>query len=186
MRTCKESYENDDGHIIVVILVPRFFCEPNYLRRQKTGEKIQYTITILPGFLISYSTIPVDSVHGAIGSYITQPGLKQVGAARRMNCLSEISFRLFFSRVRKRLEDWIALLSQLIIILEGQVKKADVGRAARRESQGLKAQWVWFVLLADECVRLYARIPDAQVVPQRFLWQYIYCLLSRHRMGLGP
>ena len=166
--------------------VPRFFCEPNYLRRQKTGEKIQYTITILPGFLISYSIIPVDSVHEAIDSYITQPGLKQVGAARRMNCLSEISFRLFFSRVRKRLEYWIALLSQLIIILEGQVKEADVGRAARREPQGLKTQWVWFVLLADECVRLYARIPDAQVVPQRFLWQYIYCILSRHRMGLGP
>jgi len=164
--------------------VPRFFCEPNYLQRKKTGEKKQYTITILPGLLIPYSTIPVDPVHSAIHSYITHSWLKQVGAARRMNCRSSISFRLFFFRVRKRLEDWIALLLQLVITLEGEVKEAR--RTERKEPRDLQDQWAWFMWLTSECVRLYARIPDTEVVPRKFLFHYIYCLLSRHRMGLGP
>ena len=103
-----------------------------------------------------------------------------------MKALSPISFRLFLSRVRDRLEGWIVLLLQLVHTLEGQVKEVDVGRAERREPQGLQDQWVWFVYLATECVRLYARIPEAKVIPQKFLFQYIYCLLSRHYMGLGP
>jgi hypothetical protein len=183
-RTYKKGRKNDGEDDVVETRVPRFFCKPNYLRQQETGEKIPYTVTILPGFLIPHSIIPVDPVHTAINIYITGSWLKQVGAAQRMNCRNPISFRLFFSRVRKRLEDWIALLLQLLVTLEGQVKEA---RATEpREPQNLKAQWAWFVWLTSECVRLYARIPDAQVVPQRFLWQYIYCLLSRHRMGLGP
>lgn len=183
-RTYKKGRDKDGEDVVVETQVPRFFCEPNYLLRQKTGEKIPYTVTILPGFLIPHSTIPVDPVHKAINSYISNSLLMQVGAAQRMNCRSPISFRLFLSRVRKRLEDWIVLLLQLLVTLEGQVKEA---RATEpREPHSLKAQWAWFVWLTNECVRLYARIPDAQVVPQRFLWQYIYCLLSRHRMGLGP
>ena len=80
----------------------------------------------------------------------------------------------------------MALLLHLVISLEGQVKEVDVGRAKRREPKDLQDQWAWFVYLATECVHLYARIPEAKVIPQRFLFQYIYCLLSRHQMGLGP
>jgi len=86
----------------------------------------------------------------------------------------------------QRIEDWIALLLQLIVTLEGHVHEAEMDRREQRDTQALKAQWQWFVVLASEYVRLYSRIPGAHVVPQKFLFQYIYCLLSRHRMGLGP
>lgn len=171
---------------MVSTIVPRFFCETNYEIRKKTGEEKQYTITILPGFLIPHSTIPIDPVHQAADNYITRSQLNQVGAALRMYCSNPISFRLFLSRIRTRIEGWITLLLQLVLTLEGHIKEADVKRAEGTERQRLQAQWHWFVVLADEYVRLYARIPGTKVVPQKFLWQYIYCLLSRHRMDLGP
>ncbi len=116
-------------------------------------------MTILPGFLVPYSTIPVELVHKAVESYITDPGLKQVGASLRMKALSPISFRL---------ELWIALLLRLVHTLEGQVKEVDVGRAEPREPRGLQDQWAWFVYLANECVRLYARLPGSKVVLDKF------------------
>jgi len=47
----------------------------------KEGKKEQYTITILPGFLIPYSRIPVELVHKAAGEYITIQRVNQTGAA---------------------------------------------------------------------------------------------------------
>ena len=187
-RTYRKDQKNKgkEKESAVATLVPRILCEINCQIRKETGEEKQYTITILPGFLIPYSTIPVDPVHEAVESYITDPGLKQVGAAMRMKALSPISFRLFLSRVRDRLEGWIVLLLQLVHTLEGQVKEVDVGRAEPKKPQGLQDQWAWFVYLANECVRLYARLPESKVILDKFSWQYIYCLLSRHYMGLGP
>ena len=103
-----------------------------------------------------------------------------------MYCFNPISFRLFLNRLRKGLQKWNTLLLQTVLSIGGCIKQADIKQAEGTEKQTLQAQWRWFVLLADECVRLYARIPGAKVVPQRFLWHYIYSLLSRHRMGLGP
>jgi len=185
-RTYKKSDDNDIGASdVVCTLVPRFFCEINFLLRQKTGEKKQYTITILPGFLVSHSTIPVDRIHQALHRYITQ-WLNQVGAAIRMDCVNPISFRLFLCRARGRLEDWIKLLIQMVLTLEGQVKEAHGGLTEHGNTASLEAKWEWFVWLANEYVGLYARLPEAKVVPRKYLWQYIYAALSRNRMGLGP
>jgi len=167
-------------------LVPRYFCKINFLLRQETGEKKQYTITILPGFLAPHSTIPVDCIHEALNSYITNSWLNQIGAAMRMDCVNPISFRLFLCRVRRRLEEWIKLLLQMVLTLEGQVKEAHGGLTERRDAGTLNTRWQWFVWLATEYVGLYARLPEAKVVPQKYLWQYIYAALSRNRMGLGP
>jgi hypothetical protein len=166
--------------------MPRFLCETNRHIRETTGEKKQYTITILPGFLIPYSTIPVDAVHNAIAGYLGTSELTQIGAAQRMNCLSPISFRVFLNRVRDRIETWITLLVQLIHDLEGQIHGAEVNRTPPNDPGSPAVQWKWFLELAAEYFRLYARIPAAAVVPQQFHRHYIYCLLSRHCMGLGP
>lgn len=99
--------------------VPRIFCEINYHKRLKTGELKQYTLTILPGFLIPYSTVPLDPVHQALASYISEGGLT-------------------------------------------------------------------FVLLSAEYLCVYSRLPNTKVIAQRFVWQYMYAVFSRHNMGLGP
>jgi len=185
-RTYRKQADNDDGFVVVIIQVPRFFCEPNYLFQTKTKIKKQYTITILPGFLIPYSTIPVNPVHEALNSYITKTMWKRLEAAIRMTCASVISFRLFFSRVAERLEGWIDLLVKLVIDASGEVMGPETGRKVHRDPKSLQEKWDWFVYLATYYVRLYGRIPNGEVVLEKFLWQYIYCLLSRHKMDLGP
>jgi hypothetical protein len=163
--------------------VVRVFCESHYRIRKQTGELKQYTLTILPGFLIPHSVIPVDPVHRALESYITKDELKQVGAALKMRCLSVASFRLFYSRVCRRLDEWTALLIQLILTLGGKIKEADAGEEQRRK---LHARWWWFVLLASEYVHLYSRLPATEVIGRKFLQQHVYAVLSRQHMGLGP
>jgi len=112
--------------------------------------------------------------------------LNQIGAAQRMNCLNPISFRLFFNRVRNRIHPWIALLLQLLHTLGGKVKGVAVGENQSEDTESLQSQWSWFLQLAKECVHLYGRISDTKVIVQQFQWQYIYSLLARQKMGLGP
>lgn len=163
--------------------VPRIFCEPSFQIRKQTGQPRQYTLTILPGFLIPHSRVPVQQVHRALDGYITEPELQQVGAALRMKCLSPASFRLFFSRVCARLGNWTAALTQWIVALGGIVAEA---HPATPRQEGLGAQWAWFVRLAAEYARLYGRLPGSQVVPLEDLPVYLYAALSRHHRGLGP
>ena len=180
-KTERREGETQEG--VVATQVPRIFCEINYHKRLKTGELKQYTLTILPGFLIPYSTIPVDPVHQALESYIREGGLTQVGAAMRMGCLSPASFRLFYCRVRKRVYSWTDLLIQLVVTLGGNVREEAPKTTNRNESQ---ACWGWFVLLSSEYMSMYARLPNTKVIPQKFAWQYLYAVFSRDHMGLGP
>ena len=173
----------EEGEETATIKVVRIFCEVNYRIRKQTGEPKQYTLTILPGFLIPYSVIPVDPVHQALESYITKGDLRQVGAAVKMRCLSAASFRLFYSRVCGRLESATALLVALVLALGGKIEQTDVGQERPRE---LQAQWGWFVLLGSEYVRLYSRLPSTQIIARKYLHQHIYAVLSPRRMGLGP
>jgi hypothetical protein len=118
-----------------------------------------------------------------LDSYIKKGGLKQEGAALKMRCCSAASFRLFYLRIRSRIEGWTDLLVQLVLALGGRVKGADVDRGQSREPE---ARWLWFVLLASEYVHLYSRLPATKLIARKFLWQHIYAVLSRKRMGLGP
>jgi len=182
----RRTYRRDpkeEGEEIATIEVVRIFCEVNYRIRKTTGEPKQYTLTILPGFFIPHSRIPVDPVHQALDSHMRKGGLKQQGAAMKMWCLSAASFRLFYLRVRNRIDVWTDWLVQLVLALGGTVKDADVDRG---QSRGPEARWSWFVLLATEYVQLYSRLPSVEIIARRYLWQHIYAALSRHRMGLGP
>jgi len=182
----RRTYRKDpaeEGAERAVIEVVRVFCGVNYRIRRETGEPKPYTLTILPGFLIPYSVIPVDPVHEALDGYIRKDELTQAGAALAMRCLSAASFRLFYSRVSERLESWTALLLALVLALGGKVKKADAGEERRLD---IKAQWGWFVLLVWEYMRCCSRLPSTQIISRKYLHHHIYAVLSRQRMGLGP
>jgi len=101
----------------------------------------------------------------------------------RMGCLSPASFRLFYARVQERVQSWTDLLIQLVITLGGHIRE----EAPKAMNQGeLQARWGWFVLLRAEYMSRYSRLPNTKVIAQRFIWQYMYAVLSRDHMGLGP
>lgn len=182
----QRSYRNAsiaEGKETTTIAVVRIFCDKNYLARKLTGEPKQYTLTLLPGFLIPYSVIPIVPVHDAIDAYIMKGNLTQIGAALRMRCLSAASFRMFYRRVCKRVNQWTALFLALVAALGGNIKEAAMGTKSSRK---VAAQWAWFVFLASEYVRVYSRYPATEVITDQFLWQHIYAVLGSRRMGLGP
>ncbi len=183
-RTYKNGWDENDQGISVVIKVPRFFCPNNYKKR-KRGKKKQYTITILPGFLVPYSIIPLDAITEAVDRYIKEPGTKQQAAAFIMYCITPLSFRLHFSRIKNRLSGWITFLTQLLITLGGEIKGEDVKNIAYYENP-LQAKWKRFKLFVVEYLLLYSRIPGGLVIKERFYYQYIHAVLSHNHMGLGP
>jgi len=160
-------------------------CENNYIERIETGEKKQYTITILPGFLVPYSIIPLDDIHEAADRYISDPGTNQQSAAFSMHCENPLSFRLHFFRIKNRLSEWIAFIIQLLITLGGEIKTEEVKNTAYYEDP-VMAKWKKFNLLVVEYFLLYSRIPGGPVIKEKFYHQYIHTVLCRNKMGLGP
>jgi len=151
----------------------------------ETGEKKQYTITILPGFLVPYSIIPLDAIQEATDRYITELGTNQQFAAFIMHCGSTISFRLHFSRIKNRLSEWIAFLIQMLIALGGEIKGEDIKNISYYENP-IQAKWKRFKLLVVKYFLFYSGIPGGPVIKERFYYQYIHSVLYRNKMGLGP
>lgn len=174
---------NDDGSEDKEWLrVPRLICPVNKRRREECGASLQYTVTILPGFLISFSTIVVDAVHHGLENYLDKQTVTQIGAALLMGCRNPRSFRLFYLRACRRMHLWTGLLIQLVTMLGGALaeeRKTD-------ERDRINGGWMWFSHVAEEYLRLYGRVPDADLILEAFQWQYLYALFGAHRMGLGP
>ncbi len=165
--------------------MPRFFCENNYKERKLTGKKKQYTITILPGFLVPYSIIPLDDIQEATNRYINNPETNQQTAAFSMHCENTLSFRLHFSRIKNRLSEWIVFITRLLIDLGGELKGENIKNVQHYENP-LQANWKRFKTLVIDYFQLYSRIPGAQVIKERFYYQYIHSVLCINKMGLGP
>lgn len=178
----KES--NGSANARVVIQVPRLICEVNKRKRCESGEPLQHTVRILPSFLIPHSRVVVDRVHEALESYIGHPGATRIAATLRMGCVNPMSFWLFLQRVRDRITIWLEVLIQLIGELGGEIADHPQGRATVGEP--LTAQWRWFHLLVAELVRVHSRLPGMQPILEGLRWQYVYALVNRYQMGLGP
>ncbi|KKM43473.1 hypothetical protein LCGC14_1563030 [marine sediment metagenome] len=102
-----------------------------------------------------------------------------------MYCITPLSFRLHFSRIKSRLSGWITFLIQLLITLGGEIKGEDVKNIAYYEDP-LQAKWKRYKLIVVEYFLLYSRIPGGLVIKERFYYQYIHAVLSHNHMGLGP
>ena len=164
------------------ILVPRVICLLNKLRRQEGDASVQYTLRVLPGFLIPYSRVVVDAVQGALEAYLGRQEVTGPGATFRMGCLNPSSFRLFTRRVRERIGPWISFIGEIVLSLGGTVSAQQPPAAA----SGLRAQWAWYAPLVCEWLRVHERQPGSAVILGPLWWQYVYAALARRQMGLGP
>ena len=181
-RTYRKEQEDGESERKGYLQTPRLICLENKRGREESGEPQQYTVTILPGFLISYSTILVDAVHLGLESYLGKRTVTQTGAALLMGCRNPRSFRLFYLRVCRRMYLWTGLLTQLVTMLGGAPPE-------ERKTDGtdrIHGGWMWFSHLAKEYLRLYGRVPEAALILETLQWQYFYALFAAHRMGLGP
>ena len=160
------------------IVVPRLYCPVNYRLRKDTGQPKQYTITVLPGFLIPYSRILVDTIHAALHGYLhgDAQARSYEQAAYMMNCAQPVSFARYLGRVKQRLSAWIVTLTTLLVDLGADITQTD---EQAHGGQDLSEQWMYFLYLVTKTVQ-------AKVIAEPLRWQYVYGLFSYQRMGLGP
>ena len=104
-------------------MVIRLYCVNNHLKRIEENDKSQYTITILPSFLIPCSIVLREQVIKSTDEYVKNKNKKksQLEIAMEMNLENAKSFNLFYLRIKKRINKWIVLLSEIIISIGGSI-----------------------------------------------------------------
>jgi hypothetical protein len=95
---------DDTDQLIIKVL--RIFCHLNYELKKQQPE-LQYTITVLPGFLISHSRILSYHAFNAVDQYIKGKVRNQYEGAILINCNSRHTFRLYYTRIVQKLDTWL-------------------------------------------------------------------------------
>jgi hypothetical protein len=145
--------------------VARILCKKNYHKRKKTGEKLQYTITILPAPLIPYSRIPVETVFSSFNAYITGELKNQYETVLQMNCENRHSFRLYYLRIKNLLAHWYYFFTK------GEYKAEEV------TSFTTKNLWLALSNFMRELAHPFYIA----------YWQaYTHAIYCVNKMGLGP
>jgi len=159
----KRNIAPDNSSKITVI---RVICKPNQQKRIDTGEKLQYTTTILPGFLIPHSRIPLPDLYAAFDRYLCNEQSTQQEVALLMNCQSRHSFRLYFQRLCENIDKWLIFLSDLVCL------------NSRKEK--------WNRL--KKAIKSLSRESSKPLFPRTavFHFEYAMSFFLSSRMGLGP
>lgn len=142
----------------------RIFCKNNYRKRIETKESLQYTITILPGFLMPYSRVRIDLLFTAFTYYLSGKIRNQYEAALFICCDSRHSFALYY----KRIMNHVGYLYEYFKV-QIETKRNEVSLKTSRE------KWESIVCLMKE------------TVVAKTSWQvYLNAMIFGNRMGLGP
>jgi len=155
--------------------VIRIRCRENKKKREETGEKFQYTITILPGFLIPHSRVTIPALFEAFEGYCNE-GITQQQATLLMNCSSRHSFNLYYKRFSSLCYKWITFLTKSL-----QLHKLET----KEKPDDLKKKWNEFT---SRIIKLKIDHIFKTSVPVKmfFRFEYVHSLLDGNKMGLGP
>jgi hypothetical protein len=169
-----------------VILIFRIICKNNLKERRRTGKPLQYTLTILPGFLIPYSRIPVDCVFKAIDYYVTSSRSNLLEAAFLMNCVNISSFGLYYFRFLALVDEWILFIIQITIAIGGDNRQEEIKEIEVEEEAKIKHKWCRFKKCKKEYFYLHSVIPGNVIITESFQNQYLHVIFCGNKMGLGP
>ena len=157
----------------------------NYLIRKNENIKLQYTLTLLPFFMVPYSKVLFDNTLKAIDNYIGNEKSNQIIASNELNFENTKSFRLFYSRIQKRILKWIAIMAQLITQMGGTIDEAQINDN-RIYINPLHSNWLLFNHYIKIYFEIYATLSGTEIIPDVLRHQVIFDLLNRKNMGLGP
>jgi hypothetical protein len=150
---------------VLIIKVVRIFCAYNYQQRKKEQKPLQYTITILPGCLIPYSRIPIEKVIEGFTGYINNKLKTHFEATLILGCNNRYSFRLYYIRIIKKIDTWLALFQPELKEGETAVNKS------------ISKKWKTIVIGMKDWASPH--LTDK--------WQaYGHTMLCHKKMGLGP
>jgi len=155
--------------------VIRIKCKDNQKKRKETREKVPYTITILPGFLIPHSRVTIPNLFKAFEGYCNEE-ITQQQATLLMNCNSRHSFNLYYKRFSSLFYKWITFLAKSLQQHKLEIKEQPVD---------LKKRWSKFT---SRIIRLKIDhiFETSTPVKMFFRLEYAHSLLDGNKMGLGP
>lgn len=175
----RKSFKNKSLYDIKVI---KIICENNYNIRKNTGEKLSYTLTILPGFIQPYARRTTDSIVTTANKYINDEIKTQQEAAFSMGVENTKSFSLYFNRIVNRLDNWTINLLQKISELTG------VNNYDRKpyEPITLKQKWSYFENLVHEYCDIVETLPSEMLLLKNNRVCFIFAIFSQSIKSLGP
>lgn len=151
-------------------LVVRIWCDTHYEENLISDKDIQYTITVLPGFLIPFSRVPVPDIWNAAEGYLNE-NMTQQQAALQMNCSSRHSFSRYYRRLCSRFTLWIMILAKMLNVPPPE------------QNPEVKAGWKSFKILIAK-LRMEKVAKSSGSIISRF--QFALTILGGCKMGLGP
>lgn len=151
----------------------RIICHSNFQEREETGEKLQYTITVLPGFLVPHSRVPLPDIYKATDEYLSGRKIIQQEAALIMNCQSRHSFRLYYDRICNLASKWIFYLFTVFPeIIEKEIPV------------DMRKKWKQFKGILEE--QTIIRMGFSGQIEMLYRFEYTHDTLLHKNMGLGP
>lgn len=179
-----ERYYLSDLKVKTKITTFRIICTDNLNKNRQEGLRLQYTLTILPCFLIPYSLVPVSLVFISIQHYIeSRVSLKE--AAIIMNCSTSISFKLYYLRCKKYIKEWVMVIIQLLISINGECEHKKI-KEIKNNDNNIKQDWVSFQKYLDEYFNQLSKLPDSTMIKSELKYPYIHNHFCHVQIGLGP
>jgi len=151
--------------------------------RKKTGKACQYTLTILPPFLIPYARVTFLNLHKAVTLYLGNPD-KDL-AVNALSANDPRTFDLHFGRIINRGQQWNLEIASWIIGAGKDIHQPEFHRLFAKQD-GSENPWIAFLKLSENlCHRLESiRQTGILLEPEHPLWTH--ARLTYTGMGLGP
>lgn len=174
-----------DGHFLCIrITVLRFICHSAKALRKSTGEEIQYTITILPPFLIPHAKISLVTLFKAFSHLSKTADMDHAVGTVSKEADSRMLNR-FLSRFRGRFPQWFQKMCQWIVS-SGMVLPAPDFSALGLQNRGFAELWKLFRQLSRKLSNFEESVTRNIIILRREQTIFAHARLAYAGMSLGP
>lgn len=165
------------------ISIIRIICPNNQKKRREDGVPVQYTLTILPAFLIPHSRIQLNILEKALTAYENTPGMTTTEAALMIGCENHKSFELYLKRARSRIQLWISFILHMITDL---TQAEQVTHENTTGKDDFYTRWKVLYRQLAYYHQAYRKLPGTGKVPETVYFLWFHTHLTPNRLGLGP
>ena len=165
------------------IEVVRIVCKTRKKRCKKTGKKLQYTLTVLPSFLIPHARVTFSSLSKAIPLYHDRKDFDLV--LNELSAEDPRTFGLHFGRISKRVPEWNLAIGRWIIDMGKTDKPKTLNETFRLKERAVHP-WEKFIGLASDFCRRLESLGHVTAILVDEQPLMVHARLTFSGMGLGP
>lgn len=165
------------------IEVVRIVCRVRQKLHKRTGEKLQYTLTILPSFLIPHAKVTFTDLSKAVSLYLAGKDFDL--ALNTLSADDPRTFSLHFGRISERAPGWNLAINRWIIDM-GKTDKPKTLDETFGLKNGVMHPWEKFIGLASDFCRRLESLGYSPAILEDEQLLMAHAQLTFAGMGLGP